>query len=381
MAKRRAHGEGTIFQLPNGRWQADISLGYKPDGKRNRKSLYGKTQKEVRQKLDAVKQQLSQGTFSSSKLTVSDYLEQWVKEKARQVKPRTEELYREQARRYIVPHIGGVQLTKLKPVQVQAMVSAVADDVSAATANKARKLLYGALKQAVRWQLISRNVCEAVDPLKEVSRAMLLWTTGEAVQFLDSVRVHRLYGAFHLFMATGLRRGEVLGLRWSDLRGDKLHIQRSLTVVGGKPTWTTPKTEKGVRFVVLSPDALEALEHHRKQQDAERALAGEAWAETGSIFTSEDGRPIPPGTFHKVWLRLQKSAGVPQVRLHDLRHLHVSLLVKQGMDPRTIADRVGHTDPAFTLRRYSHMFEEQRQAAAINLSELLQPKRVQNVAN
>lgn len=381
MAKRRAHGEGSIFQMANGKWRADVSLGYDANGKRKRKPVYGRTQKEVRQKLDDLKQQLAQGMLSDKKLTVKEYLERWLTEKARQVKPRTAELYREQAERYIIPHIGRTQLSKLTPMQVQQMTGTLADRVGIPTANKTRKLLYGALKQAVRWQLVPRNVCEAVDPLKESAVELSLWTPAEAVQFLHTVRGHRLYAAFHLLMATGLRRGEVLGLRWGDLKGDRLHVRRSYTIIGGKPAWSTPKTQRGVRFVVLPADALSALEQHRKQQSAERMFLGDAWLDGDFIFTVEDGRPISPNTFHHLWLRLQRQAEVPRVRLHDLRHLHVSLLVKQGFDPRAIADRVGHTDPAFTMRRYAHMFEEQRQAAAMNLSDLLMPKQVSGSVN
>ena len=374
MARRRAHGEGTIFLTDRGRWRADVSLGYDAEGKRVRRTLYGRTQKEVRGKLDVLKQQQAAGMLTDTKLTVKDFLERWLGEKERQVKPRTAELYGEQIDRYLVPALGSTKLGKLSPMQVQTMVGNLGDSVGVPTANKVRKLLYGALKQAVRWQLVPRNVCEAVDPLKERPREMSLWTPGEAVRFLEATRPHRLYAAFYLLMATGLRRGEVLGLTWADLTGDRLYVRRSYTVIGGKPAWSTPKTQKGVRFVVLPQDALAVLEGHRKQQEAERAFLGSAWLGGGFMFTHEDGRPFPPGTLHKLWLRLQADAKVPTVRLHDLRHLHVSLLVKQGFDPRAIADRVGHTDPAFTMRRYAHMFEEQRQAAAMNLTDLLRPK-------
>ncbi|MBI3962266.1 MAG: site-specific integrase [Deinococcus sp.] len=142
-------------------------------------------------------------------------------------------------------------------------------------------------------------------------------------------------------------------------------------MVKGQPVFSTPKTEQGIRRIAVSPDVLEILAAHKQRQEAERAFLGVAWPETDLVFTSELGTPLHPRNFERTWYRLQAEAGVPQVRLHDLRHLHVSLLVKRGFDLRTIADRVGHTDPAFTLRRYSHLFEEQRQAAAVSLPDLL----------
>jgi integrase len=368
---KRAHGEGTITQRKDGTWMGQVSLGYSEDGKRQRKTIYGKTQKEVRAKLDELKQQAASGSLSLPKLTVKEYLMRWLREKERQVKPRTHELYSDWADRLLSPRIGRLQLDKLTPLQVQNAVGDIADKIGVSTANKCRKMLYGALKQAVRWQLVSRNVCEAVDPLKEEPRDMLLWTTDEAVRFLDAIQVHRFYAAFYIAMCTGLRRGEILGLRWSDLRGDSLYIQRSLTVVNKKPTFSTPKTRRGTRFVTLPADAIAVLEQHRQRQGAEAAFLGTAWPDTDQIFTTITGTLVDPRSFNKRFNALQEQASVPHVRLHDLRHLHVSLLVRRGTDLRTIADRVGHADPAFTLRKYAHMFEEQRRAAAVNLRELL----------
>jgi len=371
VAKRRAHGEGTIFQLPNGRWQADVSLGYKADGKRNRKSLYGKTQKEVRQKLDALKQQLAQGTYSDAKLTVKDYLEGWLKEKARQVKPRTVELYTHCIKAHIVPRIGRTQLSKLTPLNVQTMVGSIADEVGVSSANKSRTVLFSAMKQAVRWQLVIHNPVEAVDTLKGQKREMVLWTPQEAVRFLEAAQTHRLYALFYLAMTTGLRRGELLGLMWSDIRGDMLNVCRSLTLIDGKPTVTTPKTYKATRWVALSPDVLDTLEAHRQRQQAEIAFLGAAWPESDLVFTSEVGTPYNPHNVTRLRKQLMNAAKVPVVRLHDLRHLHASLAIKGGMDPKMLADRLGHAKASFTMDVYTHLFDEQRANSAVSITAYL----------
>jgi integrase len=280
-------------------------------------------------------------------------------------------LYREQADRYVIPKIGRIRLDKLRPMHLQRMVSELADEIGVPTANKARTLILNAFQQAVRWQLISHNPCDAVAKLKETRKEMVLWTPSESVHFLEAARPHRLYAAFYLALFTGLRRGEVLGLRWKDIRGPVLSVRQSLTVLGGTPHFTTPKTRKGERHVSLSADLLEVLTQHRQHQEAGARALGETWTESGLVFTSEVGTLIHPRNFERSFKRLLKDSKVTPVRLHDLRHLHVSLLVSRGFDPRSIADRVGHTNPSFTLDVYSHMFATQRQNMSVGMADLI----------
>ena len=371
MAKRRGKGEGSILKRKDGTWQGQVSLGYDNDGKRRRVTVYGDTQREVREKLDKIKQQIVTDSFSQERLTTEAYLWRWHEVKSRQVKPRTVELYEKYIRTHINPRVGRTKLSKLTALQVQTMVGEIADTAGVRTANICRTILFSALKQAVRWQLLPRNVVEAVDPLKETPTKMKLWMPAEARRFLDTAREHRLYPAFYLLMSTGLRRGELLGLRWDAVQGDMLRVEQSLSLVKNKPTLSLPKTERSIRRVALSPDIVSLLAEHRERQAVERAYLGNAWTETGLVFTSEVGTALHPRNFERTWYTLLARAGVTKIRMHDLRHLHVSLLVKEGFDPRTIADRVGHIDPAFTMRRYSHMFEDQRRRAAVSLDELL----------
>ena len=374
MSRRRANGEGTLTRRKDGVWTGAVSLGYDANGKRKRRYVYAKTQRECRRKLDEVRRQHAQGVAVDETQTVAAFLERWLHEKATQVQPRTVEIYAGLVKKHIVPYIGRRKLASLKPLHIQQMVTAINTTPGAATANKARRALHGALKQAVRWQLIARNPVEAVDPVKEAEKELRLWTFEETATFLDAARGHRLYAAFYLALGTGLRRGELLGLFWTDLKGDQLHIRRSLTK-GDKSgvVWTQPKTRAGSRIVTVPQDALDVLEEHRKRQEAERAQLGDMWERTDLVFASGFGDVITPVSFQHQWTKLQKAAGVPHMRLHDLRHLHVSLLVRRGLDPRTIADRIGHTDASFTLRRYSHMFAEHRSAGAVNIRELLAP--------
>ena len=215
---------------------------------------------------------------------------------------------------------------------------------------------------------MARNPVEAVDVHKEVRKELTLWTPQEAARFLDTAKAHRLYALFYLGMATGLRRGELLGLRWDDIKGNVLHVKRALVKAKGKLELSTPKTAKGTRRVSLSPDVLVMLLQHRQLQDAERLPS---WPDNGLVFVSETGTPLNPDNLTRLRKQLMKAANVPEVRLHDLRHLHASMAIKSGVDPKVLADRLGHARASFTLDVYTHLFEEQRVNAAVSLLDFL----------
>ena len=361
-SKRSRNGQGSIYETTfvdkrSGkkitRWQAQASIPQEL-GKPKRRTLYGKTYAEVKEKLDALQRHLADGTLANTAETVAQYLERWLNEVDRHVQPRTIKDYRYTVERYIIPRIGKIKLDKLTPLKIQALVSDVADSAGERTANLCRTRLYSALKQAVHWQLIPRNPVEAVRTLKEQKREQVIWTADEAVKFLDTARAHRLYALFYLAMSTGLRHSELIGTRWVDIDGTTLHVRKS-------------KTEKGVRRVALSDSALEALEEHQKRQEAEKQYLGEAWKDTGLVFASEVGTKLIPRNVTRLRHRLEDEAGVRRATLHDLRHLNVSIRRKLGQDAKLIADQIGHTNPGFTLRLYTHLFEEDRANSAVDL--------------
>ena len=371
MSKRRASGEGSIFRRKDGRWAGSIELGESAEGRRVRKTVYARTQAEAARKLSDLRRQLGLGVDLAHRSTLRAYVDRWLETKMQQVKPRTMELYRSYAD-MACQHLGNTELHRITPLGVQVALEAIRSRSGASTANKVRRLLFGALKQAVRWRLLASNPVDAVDQFKETPRPVTLWTVSEAKLFLDVARTNRLYALFYLMLSTGLRQGEVLALRWSDVRVDHFVVSRTVTRVGGRVQFSTPKTSRGERIVALSDDVLAVLRVHKQRQDSERHEVGTFFNETDLVFCNQLGDVITPMALHHVWRRLQARAGVPRVRLHDLRHLHVSLLVRRGLDPRTIADRIGHADASFTLRRYSHMFAAQRGDGAVRLTELLE---------
>lgn len=371
MPKRRSPGEGSITRRKDGAWQGSITIGYDRDGKQRRRYVSGRTQGVVRTKLHALQTQRVAGQLTHDDIQVAAFLEMWLKEKARQVKPNTIQSYRYTIERYVTPRIGRHKLHKLTSLTVQQTLGDIADAITPNTSNYCRSLLYAALEQAVRWNLIPSNPVTHIPRLRHTKTEMRVWTTDEIRRFLQAAAEHRLYALFYLAITSGLRIGELLGLQWTDLRANQLHVRRTLTQQDHRLHLTTPKTHRSERIVTLANDTLHELELHRQRQEAERAIIPAEFQHPEHMFVSEVGTYLDVSNVRRAWNNLQAVAGLPHARLHDTRHLHVSLLVKHGVDARTIADRIGHTNAAFTLKQYAHAFEEQRQAAAIPLDYLL----------
>ena len=293
---RRAKGEGSLSKRSRRRkdgsvhvvWRSDVTVGYSDDGKQVRKTLYGKTQAEVLDKVTELRGQLKAGMVSMNRTTVGEYLDEWLSYKKLEVKARTHQFYADYIRLYLKPSLARIQLSKLTAFHVQTMMKQVAHDVSADAANKARSLLFTALKQAVRLGLISTNPAEAVDKLKHEPSEMTLWTPEQVRHFLKVAKSHRLYAAFYLVMATGMRHGEILGLRWQDIEGDVITVRQSvINVKGAQHEISTPKTRKGVRRIVIDPATMQVLAEHRGRQEAEREKLGSAWEDLGLVFPNE----------------------------------------------------------------------------------------------
>jgi integrase len=390
--RKAANGQGSIIDKlitrPDGstyiRWEGYVSLGKGGNGKRRRTVVYGSSQAEVVEKIDDIKRKIAGGGFSDTKLTVAQFLEQWLNHLKGKTKPHTAEGYRYIVERYVVNEpkndghgkkvpssFGQVRLSKLSVLQIQKLLDHVHEVVSADCANKVRRVLHTALEQTVMWSLLPHNLVEKTEGYLHQRKKMQIWTPQDTVKFLSEARANRLYAMFYLAVSAGLRSGELRALHWDDLNGNVLHVQRSLARVKGEVVISTPKTEKGRRRVSLDPETLEVLSQHRKLQEAERCSLGKTWTNLGLIFCKQDGTYITNSNLEGIWNRLLASSGVPRVRIHDLRHLNVSLRRKLGQDAKLIADQVGHSDPAFTTRLYTHLFEDDIASAAVSLSAVL----------
>lgn len=368
---KRGNGEGSIYQLKNGLWRADLTLGFDPDtGRQRRKTRTAKTRKDAARILDEMKVMYTGLTPDSGSETLTDYLEAWLRTKATMVRPRTIESYESTLRRHVVPTLGKLPLVEVETYAIQRVLDHVAERSGNRTSNYVRTVLNSAMQQALKWRRITRNPVFGTTKKRENPRERTIWTPDEVRQFLSAAEEHRLFALFYTALTTGLRKGELLGLKWEDIQDGAVHVVRTVSTRSGRVVESEPKSRSSRRVVTIDPKTVEILSRHREAQGRELAVLDIKVVPT-RVFTNELGETLDGSNVSKVWHRLQKEAGVPRARLHDARHMHMSMLIGHGVDVRTIADRAGHADPVLTLRQYSHALEARRRQAAIPLGVLL----------
>ncbi|MDI3269345.1 MAG: site-specific integrase, partial [Bacillota bacterium] len=293
-----------------------------------------------------------------SRETLAQFLHRWMETvQKHQVRACTYEEYAKMIR--IAPTLGPIRLDKLQLAHLQALCATkLQQGLSANTVRIIHAILRKALAQGVKWGLLARNPAEAVDRPRIQRRDMPTLSVEEVQAFLAAAKEDRLYALYVLAITTGMRQGELLGLRWEDvdLKAGRLYVRRQLVWLRyAEPALSEPKTAKGRRTVELPGLAVEALRQHRKQQAKERLLAGPAWQDWGLVFTTRLGTPIHPSNLRtRSFQPLLKKAGLPLIRFHDLRHTHASLLLAAGVHPKLVQERLGHATVGITLDVYSH---------------------------
>jgi integrase len=309
------------------------------------------------------------------KTTVSDYLRgQWLPAVQTRLRSGTWVEYRRKAETHLIPAIGQVPLQQLTTAMLNVLYQQLLDrGVGPRTVQYVHTTIRKALNDAVRWGLLVRNPAHYAAAPRPHRTELSTWTAAELRRFLTSVRGDRLFAAWQLAALTGMRRGEVLGLRWADLNleGGWLSVRQTLVVVDNQPLTSEPKTVRGRRRIALDPDTIAALRSHHKTQVAERLAAGPAWANTDLVFTRQDGTPLHPEHVRRQFDRHIARTGLPRIRFHDLRHTHATLALQAGVHPKVVSERLGHTTVAMTLDIYSHAIPALQQDAAATIAGLV----------
>ena len=370
-SRRRGRDEGSVYQrASDGRWVGSVHVGYR-DGKRIRKTVYGKTRTEAAAKLRAAQTAAAQGTLiHDERRTVEDYLTWWIDEVVPgTVKPTTEDGYRYMVNRYVVPAIGKVKLAKLSPLQVQEMLTGMERrGLSAATRRQTRAILRQALSQAERFELVRRNAAAQTEaPRGQVHRIDDALTQDQARALLDAAKGQPVEPLVVVALSLGLRRGEVLALRWEnvDLDAGTLTVAATLTRrTGHGLVESSPKTARSRRTLPLPQTCIRALRDQRRAQAALKLAAGPIWQGDGHVFTTPIGTPIDPRNLTSEFHRLTEEAGLGARRFHALRHSAATLMLAQGVPLAVISDVLGHASYAITADVYARVGEELKSEAA-----------------
>jgi integrase len=388
MAKRRGNNEGSIVKRNDGRWMARITTGRDSEtGTLKRVAFYGKTRQEVADKLTKALHDQVQGTFvEPHKLTLGSWLDTRLREyKKPQIRPITFDTYSMLVRSHLKPALGHILLRDLRPEHVQRYYNDKAQQgLEARTIRLHHVVLSNALAQAEKIQLVVRNVCRLVEPPRQTRKERGTLTVGQVTtQLLPALKGDRLYAAFLTLFMMGLRRGELLGLRWQDvdINAGILHIRRTLVRVGnhnakgdeGKTrlVFQEPKTEKSRRTIPIPEGCLAALRQHRGRQAEEKLALGPGYQEHGLVFCQADGRPIDPRSINLYFTQALKRSGLPAIRLLDARHTYATWLLEQGVSPKTVQTMLGHGSIAVTLDIYSHVSLDLEKQAAAKLDAVL----------
>jgi integrase len=379
MSRKRNAGEGSIFERADGRWCAQLDLGWQ-NGRRVRKYIYGATAAEVQDALLKARMDHSHGLpVVTERQTVGQFLERWLEDSVKpSVRPLTHEQYRQHVKLYLAPLLGHHRLDKLVPQHVRAFLKRKLEDgLAPRTVQLALVILRKALSQAVNDGMIGRNAAKLVDgPRVERFEGRTL-SPEQARAFLDAVVGERLEALYTAALVIGLRMGEALGLRWRDIDLERrtLTVNRILERIGrgngSTLQFVEPKTSRSRRTVTLPEVAAKALRAHRVRQLEERLAEGSRWRDHELVFPTTIGTPLEPHSLHDDFKRILVKAGLPEIRFHDLRHSAASLMLAQGIPLRSIQEILGHSSIALTANLYAHVGEQLKREVADAMDAIL----------
>ncbi|WP_084665658.1 site-specific integrase [Thermanaeromonas toyohensis] len=369
-------------------WTIVIELDRDPvTGKRKRitKSVKG-TKKEAEKEMVRMLNELERGTYvEPSGMTVGEYLLHWLEAYCKpNLAPKTLQSYSYIIHQHLIPALGHIKLDKLQPLHLQEYYSKALQSgrkdgkggLSLRSVQYHHRILHEALGHALKWQLVHRNVAEAVEAPRYKRPDVKALSPEEVNKLLAKAKEinHPDYALLVTAVYTGMRQGELLGLRWQDIdmTAGVAYVRQILQKLPGQPVmFKEPKTQAGKRQVVLSPAVIDILKAAKKQQAENRLRLGQAYQDYGLVFCRENGLPLDPFTVTHRFKKLAKLAGFPELRFHDLRHTHATLLLAQGVHPKVVQERLGHRSITLTLDTYSHVLPTLQKEAAAKVEEAL----------
>ncbi len=375
--KKSVPGLGSVYPRKDGRWGADFIV--EETGKR--KTVYGRTAKEAAEKLQQALFEQKQGTFADGpKQKLETFLNHWLEDVHKPtVRVSSYKRYRIILDKHLIPYLGHIQIQKLTAQHVQsAYAKILKDGYKPATVRAIHAVLHKALGQAVRWHLVGRNVCNEVSLPRVPKFEIHPLTKEQAQKLLDVARGDRFEAMLVLALLTGMRRGEILGLRWSDIdfESGTLHIRRSVNHITGYGfIETEPKTAASIQVIPLPEVVIDVLRQHRLYQLEAQSQAGAKWQERDLVFCNKIGGFFSLSQLYQQYRKLLSDAGLPRLRFHDLRHSAATILLTLGIHPKVVQERLGHSKIAMTMDTYSHVLPTMQEEASERLDDLFRREK------
>lgn len=372
MAKIRSHNEGSVFQRPDGKWRAQVSL----DGRRL--SFLANTKKEALAWILETKNQIARGlTYQGADLTLEEFLAEWLSTVSSSGSKGTYFTYSWTVEKRIIPYIGNVNLMDLRPDRIQRFYNYLQKEgLSAHAVAVTHKTLRVAMNHAVKLGLIGRNPCSGTIPPKPEQSEMMFYDDEQVRSLLKTAQDigDKLYPLYFLAIHTGMRQAELMGLKWEDVDWNLSTIQVKRQVrhfTGAGYAFLGPKSKSGTRTIKLGKQALEILRDHKKDQEMIISSAKGNWTHLDLIFSSTVGTPLTASNIRRDFRKLLKASGLPKIRFHDLRHTAASLMLNHGIPVLIVSKRLGHSKPSITIDVYGHIIPSRQEEAAQLMDNLM----------
>lgn len=356
-------------------WYYVFYLEKDANGKRRQKKKRGfKTKKEAQQALTEAINAVNKGTYiEPSNILYKDYLEEWFSTKKNSVGIQTVNVYKHYLKSRIIPILGSTTLSRLTTIQIQSFINSLSEDgLSSSTVKKVLEIIRNSLEHAVDFELVSKNVAAKVKLPKTNKKEMTVWNEEEINQFLKIAKEDRYYIVFHLALTTGMRQGEILGLRWKDfdLEKGQINIKQTLSQ-DGKTIMSGAKTQSSIRTIHLSESTINTLNSRKIIVSKEKLSLGPIYQDFDLVACTHHGTPLNPSNVRRTFARLINLSNVPKIRFHDLRHTHATLLLSRGINVKIISERLGHSNIKVTLDTYSHVLPSMQEEVARKLDEII----------
>jgi len=374
--KIRGRNEGSIYQRSSGSWRAQISL----NGKRI--SFSAKTKAECQKWKREMQFHLDRGyDHRGEKITLGEYLGEWLESYRVAIRPKTHHRYKGLVDKYIVPHIGYISLKDLHPLNIEKFYGDLLDaGVGPRNVRHIHAVLHRALEKAVGYDLVLRNTAHGVTLPQYNPAEMQVWDESQVLVFLVGAEGSPFKSLYHLAVSTGMRQGEIFGLKWSDLHWNSgtIQVQRQVQYVPGQGrSFQEPKTRAGRRTIKLGEGTLHSLRLQKEMQRTFIAVVGKRWVNHELIFPNKVGNPMDPSNLRINFNRIIAETGLPKIRFHDLRHTAASLMLNHGVPPIVVSRILGHSKPSTTMDIYGHLYHEMLGEAAKIMDDLVTPIQVE----